>query len=105
MAENKAKAEKIEEMKRRIELIKWRREVYMPATEKSLLNKYLEYKGNIRVFIRSRPILPIDFRAYDGTKESFEKLEKATKVYNAKQIELEITPDANKKEGVTEKLA
>ena len=92
-------------MKRRIELIKWRREVYMPATEKSLLNKYLEYKGNIRVFVRSRPILPIDFKAYDGTKETFAKLEKATKVYNSKQIELEIPPDTSMKQGSTEKNA
>ena len=42
----------------------------------------MEYKGNIRVFIRSRPILPIDFKAYGGTRESFEKLEEKTKIIN-----------------------
>lgn len=73
-----------------MEQMQWRREVYYKQYEKELLNKYLEYKGNIRVFIRSRPILPIDFKAYDGTKASFERLESSTKIYNDKQIELEI---------------
>ena len=46
----------------------------MKVYEKELLNKYLEYKGNIRVFVRLRPTIPIDFKAYDGTKESFDKI-------------------------------
>lgn len=35
-----------------------------PEYEKLLLNKYLEYKGNIRVFVRVRPVLAIDYKAY-----------------------------------------
>jgi hypothetical protein len=35
-----------------------------PSYEKSLLNKYLEAKGNIRVFVRVRPLLKNDFTAY-----------------------------------------
>ena len=42
------------------------------SLKKKLLNLYLELKGNIRVFVRCRPILPIDFKAYEGTKESFD---------------------------------
>ena len=71
-------------MKTRMEHIKYRKEEYFPKYEKELLNKYLEYKGNIRVFIRSRPILPIDFKAYDGTKESFDKIQKCVKIHNDK---------------------
>ena len=62
--------------------MQWRKEHFFPQFEKELLDKYLEYKGNIRVFIRSRPILPIDFKAYGGTRESFEKLEEKTKIIN-----------------------
>ena len=43
-----------------------------PAYEKELLDLYLRYKGNIRVFVRARPILPNDFTAYAGTRESFD---------------------------------
>lgn len=67
------------------------------------MNRYLEYKGNIRVFVRSRPVLPIDYKAYDGTKESFEKLEKATRILNEKQLELSIAPDPNGKQGQSER--
>lgn len=73
----------------------------MKAYEKELLNKYLEYKGNIRVFIRSRPILPIDFKAYEGTRESFDRIEKAITIHNERQIELMIAPDG--KQGMTER--
>ena len=69
-------------------MIDWRSTQFYPEYEKQLLNKYLEHKGNIRVFVRLRPILPIDFKAYDGTKESFEKIEKSMKVLNQNQIEL-----------------
>ena len=82
-----------QEYKDRSAQIKDKLENYYPAYEKELLNKYLEYKGNIRVFVRSRPILPIDYKAYDGSKESFEKIEQSTKVYGDNQIELEITPE------------
>jgi len=98
LTRNQEMRDRIEEYKKRIELIRWRRENYFPVYEKELLNNYLEYKGNIRVFIRSRPILPIDFKAYDGTKESFSKLEKATKIYNNKQIELEMQSDPSGKQ-------
>ena len=67
----------------------------MKPYEKQLLNKYLEYKGNIRVFIRSRPVLPIDFRAYEGSRDSFDKIEKSTSIVNEKQIELKIADKAH----------
>jgi len=84
-------------------MMKWRKEVFFPQYQKELLNKYLEYKGNIRVFIRSRPTLPSDFKAYNGTKESFAKLEEATKIINERQIELQIRPDPAGKQGASEK--
>jgi hypothetical protein len=49
--------EKIEAVKERIRQIKERKEEYYPKLQKQLLNTYLEYKGNIRVFVRVRPIL------------------------------------------------
>ena len=58
----------------RIDLIRDRRSNFFPAYERQLLDTYLEYKGNIRVFIRSRPILPNDFKAYDLSKEDSERL-------------------------------
>ena len=78
-----------QKVRERIEQIEKRRELMKPY-EKQLLNKYLEYKGNIRVFIRSRPILAIDFRAYEGSRDSFDKIEKSTSIINDKQIELRI---------------
>jgi hypothetical protein len=57
----------VQELKRRLQLIEERREQYYPKYEKHLLNQYLEYKGNIRVFVRIRPILSQDFKAYNGT--------------------------------------
>lgn len=48
-----------------------RREQFYPNFEKRLLDQYLKLKGNIRVFLRIRPILPNDFKAYEGTRESF----------------------------------
>ena len=75
-------------------MIEWRQNVFFSQYSRELLNKYLEYKGNIRVFIRNRPTLPIDFKAYNGTKEAFEMLEKATKIINEKQIELVIPADS-----------
>ena len=86
----------MEEIRVRKDLIKFRRETYFEKYEKELLNKYLEHKGNIRVFVRSRPILPIDYKAYDGTKESFARLEAATKVLNSNQIELALPADGGK---------
>lgn len=47
----------IEAFKERIIKIQERKEVYYPKKVKSLLNTYLEYKGNIRVFVRVRPFL------------------------------------------------
>lgn len=84
MEENDRKLKQIREYEERIEKIKYRREHYFPKYKKELLNKYLEYKGNIRVFVRSRPVLPIDYKAYDGTKESFEKILSCTKILNDK---------------------
>jgi len=54
-------------LKDRLSLIQARKEHYYPKYEKHLLNQYLEYKGNIRVFVRVRPILSQDFKAYGGT--------------------------------------
>ena len=47
------------------------------------------YKGNIRIFVRMRPILHGDFVAYDGSRESFDELEKKIKMPNSTQIELD----------------
>ncbi len=53
------------------------------------MNEYLEYKGNIRVFVRVRPILSQDFKAYGGNDQSFEILTKCIQVNNDQQISLE----------------
>lgn len=60
-----------------------RKEQFYPAYEKRLLDQYLELKGNIRVFVRVRPILANDFKAYEGTRESFAVIEKSIKIPNA----------------------
>ena len=66
-----------------------RKEEFYPLYEKHLLNQYLELKGNIRVFVRLRPILPQDFKAYSGTDQSFELLQKAISILNQSQISIE----------------
>lgn len=83
-------------MKARQAQIQFREANFLKAYEKELLNKYLEYKGNIRVFIRSRPILPIDFKAYEGTRESFDRIQKSISIHNERQIELVIAPEGGK---------
>jgi len=60
----------------------YRKEVFYPQYEKRLLDQYLELKGNIRVFVRVRPILPNDYKAYEGTRESFAILEKQIRIVN-----------------------
>ena len=77
----------------RLEAIDQRKQNYFASLEKKILNRYLECKGNIRVFVRVRPLLPIDFKAYGGTEESFEQITKATRVCNEKQIKLEMLPE------------
>ena len=68
------KVKKIFDYKERLRLIADRAENYHPKVEKNLLNQYLEFKGNIRVFVRVRPLLSQDFKAYSGSTESFEAL-------------------------------
>ena len=46
--------------------VKLRSDTFYPAFEKRLLDDYLRLKGNIRVFIRVRPLLKSDARAYDS---------------------------------------
>ena len=70
-----------------------------------MLNKYLEYKGNIRVFVRSRPVLPIDYKAYEGTRDSFARIERATKINSDQQIELEMPAAEGGRPGGSEKQA
>lgn len=53
-----------------------------PPYEQELLDRYLKYKGNIRVFIRARPILANDFKAYGGTRDSFSAIEKQLTIPN-----------------------
>lgn len=77
-----------EELIARSHAIEQRFAEYYPQLEKRILNRYLECKGNIRVFVRVRPVLAIDYKAYNGTKESFEKIAQATRVCNEKQIML-----------------
>ena len=62
-----------------------------PVYEKELLDRYLKYKGNIRVFIRARPILPNDYTAYSGTRESFDLIQSQLVIPNSQQIELEMS--------------
>ncbi len=57
----------LSDMQERMRLIEDRKENYYPKVMKEQLNQYLEYKGNIRVFVRVRPILGQDFKAYGGT--------------------------------------
>lgn len=54
-----------------------------PVYEKELLDRYLKYKGNIRVFVRARPILPNDFSAYSGTRESFDQIQSQLMIPNS----------------------
>ena len=76
----------IDEMKKDLEEqkddIEWRRTHFYPDYEKELLARYLKYKGNIRIFVRVRPILSNDFLAYEGTRESFNDIEKKIKLPN-----------------------
>ena len=81
--EREGKELKVEELKKRLQLIAERKENYYERYEKHLLNQYLEYKGNIRVFVRVRPFLSQDFKAYGGTQESFEQVQKAISVLNS----------------------
>jgi hypothetical protein len=60
----------------------YRQNHFYPQFEKKLLDQYLRLKGNIRVFIRIRPILPNDFKAYEGTRESFTLLESQLQTHN-----------------------
>lgn len=73
-------------MQERMRLIEDRKENYYPKVMKEQLNQYLEYKGNIRVFVRVRPILGQDFKAYGGTQESFEAIQKSITVIGSSQI-------------------
>ena len=54
-----------------------------PEYEKELLDRYLQYKGNIRVFVRARPILPNDYKAYAGSRDSFEAFEQQIYIPNS----------------------
>lgn len=87
------KLQKITELKSRLQMIQRRKEDYFPRLEKSLLNQYLEYKGNIRVFVRVRPLLSQDFKAYSGTAESFDQLQKSIQSLNSSQISIESAPE------------
>ena len=89
-----AKEEKLSEIKRlkaeEASVID-RRNNFYPEFEKKILDQYLQLKGNIRVFVRVRPILPADFKAYEGSKDSFEHLEQQLKLReNQQQLELEL---------------
>jgi hypothetical protein len=62
---------------------------YYPKLSKQLLNTYSEYKGNIRVFVRVRPFLSQDFKAYGGTQESFEQVQKSIQILGSSQLSIE----------------
>lgn len=91
--EKEDKLAKIAEIKNRLNLIERRKVDYFPQLEKSLLNQYLEYKGNIRVFVRVRPILSQDFKAYSGSAEQFDSLQKALQTINSSQISIDTAHD------------
>ena len=67
--------------------MKLRRDTFYPAFEKRLLDDYLRLKGNIRVFIRVRPLLKSDARAYDSG--AFAQAEQQLQTPNSQQVELE----------------
>ena len=67
----KTTLEKLGKLEERKQDVLKRREHFYPNLERQLLDQYLQLKGNIRVFVRVRPILPIDFKAYQGTRDSF----------------------------------
>lgn len=50
------------------------RKHYFNALKKVTLNELLELKGNIRVLVRIRPILPVDFTTYAGAAKEAEEL-------------------------------
>ena len=65
-----------------------------PAFEKELLNRYLACKGNIRVFIRVRPVLSNDYSAYAGTKDQFDTLVNQIQIPNSQQISVDMSLSA-----------
>ena len=81
----------IERLEERKAQITDRRDRIYPAYEKELLDRYLMYKGNIRVFIRVRPVLENDFKAYSGSRDSFDLYQSQIKMPNAQQVELDMT--------------
>ena len=64
---------------------------FYPTFEKELLNRYLACKGNIRVFIRVRPVLNNDYSAYAGTKDQFDTLVNQIKIPNSQQISVDMS--------------
>ncbi len=79
-AAKEAKLSEIKRLKAEEALVIDRRNNFYPEFEKKILDQYLQLKGNIRVFVRVRPILPADFKAYEGSKDSFEHLEQQLKL-------------------------
>ena len=76
-------------MKNRLAMIAARKEHYYPKLEQDLLNKYLGYKGNTRVFIRMRPIFNSDLKAYGGTPEQVEQIKKGIQIISKYQLKIE----------------
>jgi hypothetical protein len=79
-AAKEAKLAEIKRLKAEEAAVIDRRNNFYPEFEKKILDQYLQLKGNIRVFVRVRPILPADFKAYDGRKDSFDHLEQQLKL-------------------------
>ena len=75
-ASKEQKQEKLAELQKRKREILHRIDTVYPEYERELLDRYLEYKGNIRVFVRARPILPNDYKAYAGSRDSFDLIER-----------------------------
>ena len=86
-----ARIKAIQDLDEQEAAIDYRAKSVYPAYEKELLDRYLAAKGNIRVFIRVRPILKDDYTAYSGTRDSFAAIEKQINIPNPQQIELDIT--------------
>lgn len=68
----------------------YRRDHLYPDLEKKLLDQYIRLKGNIRVFLRIRPILAQDYKAYEGSRDSFDRLEAQLQTPNNQQVEIEL---------------
>ena len=61
-------------LKKKHELLLFKKEQWLPKYRQRLLNDTLELKGNNRVFVRVRPVIDQDSKAYEQCGGSFESI-------------------------------